>query len=93
LVVGDETMAIQGHAVTAVDSTAAGDAFNGAFAVALCEGKSITAAAIWANRAAAISVTRPGAQPSLPRRAEIESFDIGGCDGPAGGESVQPNPT
>jgi ribokinase len=76
LVVGDETVAIQGHAVTAMDTTAAGDAFNGALALALAEGKSLAAAATWANRGAAISVTRAGAQPSLPRRTEIENFGM-----------------
>ncbi len=57
----------------AVDTTAAGDAFNGALAVALAEGKSLLGAVEWATKAAAISVTRPGAQPSLPGRAEIEA--------------------
>ncbi len=60
--------------VTAVDTVAAGDAFVGAFAVALLEGKPAQAAARWASAAAAISVTRKGAQPSLPRRAEVEAF-------------------
>jgi ribokinase len=68
------TIAIAGHAVQAVDTTAAGDAFNGALAVALCEGRSLAAAADWANRAAALSVTRRGAQPSLPGRQGIERF-------------------
>jgi ribokinase len=57
--------------VEAVDSTAAGDAFNGALAVALAESRSLVEAARWASAAAAISVTRAGAQPSLPRRAEL----------------------
>ncbi len=77
LVVGDETAAISGHAVEAIDATAAGDAFNGALAVALCEGRPLAAAARWANLAAALSVTREGAQPSLPRRDEIETFGRG----------------
>jgi ribokinase len=55
-----------------VDATAAGDVFNGAMGVALAEGKSLSEAARFASAAAAISVTRPGAQPSAPRRAEIE---------------------
>jgi ribokinase len=60
--------------VKAVDTTAAGDAFNAAFAVALAEGKSDAEAGRFANAAAAISVTRAGAQPSLPTRAEVEAL-------------------
>lgn len=55
-----------------VDTTAAGDCFNGALAVALAEGRPLDEAARWASRAAAISVTRAGAQPSLPTRGEVE---------------------
>lgn len=58
--------------VAAIDTTAAGDAFNGALAVALVEARPLIEAARWANRAAAISVTRRGAQPSLPAREEID---------------------
>ncbi len=60
--------------VTAVDTTAAGDAFNGAFAVALSEGLPPIEAARFAGAAAAISVTRQGAQPSMPQRSEIEAM-------------------
>lgn len=60
--------------VKAVDSTAAGDVFNGALAVALAEGRPLTEAVLFANAAAAISVTRLGAQPSAPRRDEIDAF-------------------
>lgn len=60
--------------VQAVDTTAAGDVFNGALAVALSERAHLREAAIFASAAAAISVTRLGAQPSAPRRSEIESF-------------------
>ncbi|MBK7455723.1 MAG: ribokinase [Anaerolineales bacterium] len=60
--------------VQAVDSTAAGDCFVGALAVGLCEGKSLLSAAEFASAAAAISVTRDGAQPSLPRREEVIQF-------------------
>lgn len=59
--------------VTPVDTTAAGDCFTGALAVALAEGQSLEAAAVFATRAAALSVTRLGAQPSLPTRAEVEA--------------------
>ncbi|MGL4648774.1 MAG: PfkB family carbohydrate kinase, partial [Caldilineaceae bacterium] len=62
------------HAVKAVDTTAAGDAFVGAFAVALSQGRSPVEAARWGNAAGAIAVTRAGAQPSLPSRAEVEAL-------------------
>ncbi|MBI4324654.1 MAG: ribokinase [Chloroflexi bacterium] len=60
--------------VTAVDTTAAGDAFNAAFAVALAAGDSELHAGEFATATAACSVTRPGAQPSMPTRAEVEAF-------------------
>ena len=60
--------------VEAVDSTAAGDVFNGALAVALVERLPFPEALRFAQAAAAISVTRHGAQPSAPTRAEIEAF-------------------
>ncbi|MCS7315357.1 MAG: ribokinase [Bryobacterales bacterium] len=56
------------------DSTAAGDTFNAALAVALCEGLPIERALRFANAAAAISVTRLGAQASVPLRREVEEF-------------------
>jgi len=61
-------------AVQAVDSTAAGDAFNAAFAVALMKGEPAAAAARFASAAAALSVTRPGAQASLPSASELTAF-------------------
>jgi ribokinase len=60
--------------VNAIDTVAAGDCFNGAFAVALLEGKDPWAAARFANAAAAICVTRKGAQQSMPVRAEVDAF-------------------
>ena len=60
--------------VTARDATAAGDVFNAAFAVALAEDHPIAGALRFANAAAAISVTRMGAQASAPSRAEVEEF-------------------
>jgi ribokinase len=60
--------------VEAIDTVAAGDCFNGAFAVALLEGQDAWSAARFAAAAAAISVTRRGAQASMPSRAEVESF-------------------
>lgn len=58
-------------AVTPVDTTAAGDCFNGALTVALAEGHPLPDAVLFACRAAAVSVTRMGAQASMPTRAEI----------------------
>ena len=58
--------------VKATDTTAAGDVFNGALAVALSEGKNTVAAVEFACKAAAISVTRLGAQSSVPYRNEVE---------------------
>ncbi|HMR84009.1 MAG TPA: PfkB family carbohydrate kinase, partial [Niabella sp.] len=65
--------------VTAVDTTAAGDVFNGALAVALAEGRSIADATRFACIAASISVTRKGAQSSIPYRNELigELFTLG----------------
>ena len=57
-----------------VDTTAAGDVFNGALAVALAEGQTLEQAVRFANAAAAISVTRMGAQPSAPKRKEIDQL-------------------
>ena len=58
----------------AVDTTAAGDAFNGALAVALARGESLSQAVRYANAAGAITATRLGAQPSLPTREELDHF-------------------
>ena len=57
--------------VKAVDTVAAGDTFNGAFVVALAEGMPVEDAVAFAQRASAISVTRRGAQPSIPLRREV----------------------
>jgi ribokinase len=66
--------AVPAFEVVAVDTTAAGDTFNAAFAVALAEGAPILKATRFANAAAALSVTRRGAQNSIPERAEVESL-------------------
>ena len=58
--------------VTPVDTTAAGDTFNGAFACALAEGANELDAAAFANSAASLSVTRRGAQSSIPTREEVD---------------------
>jgi len=60
--------------VDAVDATAAGDAFTGSLAVKLAEGKTLRDAAVFANYVAALSVTRMGAQSSMPTAREVESF-------------------
>ncbi len=72
---------VPSYRVTPVDTTAAGDAFNGAFAVATLEGKSPVEAARFANAVAAISITRRGAQPSMPARHEAEQFLSGSYTG------------
>lgn len=65
---------VPGFRVKAVDTTAAGDTFNGSLAVALAEGRALIEAVRFANAAAALSVTRMGAQPSAPTRKEIDRF-------------------
>lgn len=65
---------VAGFRVQAVDTTAAGDTFNGALVTALAEGKNLDDAIRFAHAAAAISVTRKGAQPSIPYRQETLDF-------------------
>jgi ribokinase len=60
--------------VDVVDTTAAGDTFVGAFAVGLARSLSVEDAAMEAQFAAALTVTRLGAQTSIPHRAEVEQF-------------------
>ena len=60
--------------VRAVDTTAAGDAFNGGMAAALVEGHPLETAVIWGAAAGALSATKVGAQPSMPTRAQFEAF-------------------
>lgn len=71
---GDDPIALPAYRVAVVDTTAAGDAFNGAFAVALAEGKTPGMAAQFAIAASALAVTKYGAQPSIARRPDIEKF-------------------
>ena len=74
LLVGADVVArVAARRVKAVDTTAAGDAFNGALAVALAERRSPDDALLFANAAAALACTRRGAQPSLPTRAEVDA--------------------
>jgi ribokinase len=65
---------IPAYPVKAMDTTAAGDAFSGALACGIAEGKTLAEAAQIANAVAALSVTRLGAQPSLPTKKELEDF-------------------
>ena len=69
---GSVEKVIPSFSVKAVDTTGAGDTFNGAFAVAVAEGKSYEESLKFANKAAAISVTKFGAQGGMPTRAEVE---------------------
>lgn len=71
---GQDCYRVSGFKVTAVDTTAAGDVFNAAFATALAEGRVVPDAARFANAAAALSVTCPGAQNSVPTRREVDRF-------------------
>ncbi len=70
---GQRTM-VSAFEVKPVDSTAAGDAYNAAFAVGLLSGKEPVEAARYAAAVAAISVTRKGAQPSMPTAREVAKF-------------------
>jgi ribokinase len=67
---------VEGVAVQAVDTTAAGDAFAGALAVAIAEGRDTVAAARFANLVGALSVTRMGAQASMPTRDEVAALAL-----------------
>lgn len=67
-----EPVSVPAVRVRAVDSTAAGDTFVGALAVAVGEGRPMAQAMAWASAAAALSVSRPGASASMPSRAEID---------------------
>jgi ribokinase len=65
---------IPAFSVNAVDTTAAGDAFNAGFAVGMLRGYTVSRSALFASAVAAIAVTRPGAQASMPSLDEVERF-------------------
>jgi len=70
----EESFHVPAFAVEVVDTVAAGDAFNGGLAAALHEGKPLREAVVWASATAALSVTKSGAQPSLPTRSQVAHF-------------------
>lgn len=70
----DSSELIPAFHVRVVDTTGAGDAFNGGLAVALAEGQDMKAAVAFANAAAALCVTRPGTAPSMPQRREVDAL-------------------
>lgn len=71
---GNGGLFVPAFKVRAVDSTAAGDAFNAGLAVALMQGKCLSEAARFASAVAALSVRKKGAQPSLPTTAKVKAF-------------------
>jgi ribokinase len=73
-VIAGKSRLIPAPQVEAVDTVGAGDAFNGALAVAVAEGRPLEEAAQWANAAAALAVTRPGAQAALAFRDSIDQL-------------------
>lgn len=73
-VTNDGVAHVAGFTVDAVDTTGAGDAFNGALAVALAEGRPLVEAVTFANAVAALQVTRQGAAAAMPTRDEVEAF-------------------
>ena len=70
----NQNIRLEAFEVDAVDTTGAGDAFNAGLAVALAEGRDLRAAVRFANAAAALSVTKPGAARSAPHRAEVDAL-------------------
>ncbi|MEB3179487.1 MAG: ribokinase [Nostocaceae cyanobacterium] len=73
-VTAKESFFVPAFAVNTVDTVAAGDAFNGALAAALCEGLTLHQAVVWGAAAGALAATKPGAQASLCDRDELEKF-------------------
>ncbi|MFB2976052.1 ribokinase [Microseira sp. BLCC-F43] len=71
---GDECFFVPAFPVEAVDTTAAGDAFNGGLVAGLTEGQSLRQAVVWGAAAGAIATTKPGAMPSMPSRDAFNQF-------------------
>ena len=76
---GVQVTEVPGFSVQAVDTTAAGDTFNGALAVGLAEGMNLMDATSFASAAAAMSVTKPGAIASMPSRSQVDQFLAAGA--------------
>ncbi|MGB9880476.1 MAG: PfkB family carbohydrate kinase, partial [Anaerolineae bacterium] len=74
IVTPDFQQLVPGFTVDVIDTTAAGDAFNGGLAVALAEGKTLAEAVLFANACGALAATKLGAQPSLPTAEEVARF-------------------
>ena len=72
--IDDQEHFFEAFQVKAVDTVAAGDAFNGALAVGLSEGLPIKEAIRWGMACGALSVTKEGAQPAMPKRDELNTF-------------------
>lgn len=69
-----ESGIVPARKVVAIDTTAAGDVYNGALVTALSEGKSLSEASLFATASSSISVSRLGAQPSIPQRCEVDAI-------------------
>jgi ribokinase len=69
---GDTSYCVDAFKVEPVDTTAAGDTFNGALCVGLAEGMNLRQAAVMASKASSVAVTRMGAQSSIPYRKELD---------------------
>ena len=78
VVAEQEIVHLPGFEVSPVDTTGAGDTFCGVLAAALAEGRPLREAAERAGAAAALAVTRPGAQSAVPTVAEVAEFAAGG---------------
>jgi ribokinase len=89
---GQPAQRLPAFGVEPVDTTGAGDAFNGGLAAALARGLDLPAAVRYAQAVAALSVTRLGAQPSLPYAMEVDAFlaTQAGAHAPAPGAGDRP---